>query len=476
MNKLLQINNLRISFNNPQGKMTAVRGVSLSINEGETLALVGESGCGKTVTCKSMLHLLCPKGSVDEGEILFKNRDLIPVSEKVMTAYRGGEISMIFQNPMTSLDPGFSVGEQIAEVVRIHEGLGRQDAKARAIELMRMVQLDNAEEVYDRRPYQFSGGQRQRIAIAVAIAGKPKLLLADEPTTALDGETQTEILRLLKKLQEETKTAIIFITHDLSLVEDMAERVAIMKDGYIVEEGETKTVFANPHHEYTKKLLGYADYGKNRGHNHRGHAEGNWLLKVKGLCKDYGEGTVLDNFSMEIKEKEIVGLVGKSGCGKSTLARCIMGIEKYRAGDIKLREDTTVAMIFQDSQSSFNDKMTVEKIIAEPLVIKKGLVRKEVSEKVAAAMDAVELSGDFAKRKPYELSGGQRQRVAIARALVTEPDVIIADEPLTGLDVSAQAQIVHLLKRLSEERNMSILFIAHDIPMVNHVSDRIIET
>ncbi len=494
MNKLLKINNLIVSFENPNGELTAVKGVSLHLDKGETLALVGESGCGKTVLCKSMLKILCDKGRIRQGEIMLGEENLIPLTEEEMQARRGGEISMVFQDPMTSLDPAFGVGEQIAEVLRIHKGLDKAAAKTQAIRLMELVQIPDADKRYDQRPYQFSGGMRQRIVIAIALAAEPKLLLADEPTTALDEETQEEILRLLKDVQEKTGVAVLFITHDLSIVEDVADRVAIMKDGLLVEEGAVSEVFEKPQHEYTKKLLGYLDYKKNRGHHHRGHGsvvskseecndtDKKPLVSVRGLNVSYAidkkhTNEVMKDFSLDIYEGEIVGLVGKSGCGKSTLARCIMGIERYE-GQIHIADGTNIQMIFQDTGAAFNDRMTVGEIIAEPLIVG-GRTRKPSKEElrtaVERALQQVELDESFAERKPYELSGGQRQRVAIARAIITNPDIIIADEPLTGLDVSTQAQIVHLFKKLSEENNMAILFIAHDLPMVNHISDRIIK-
>lgn len=513
--KILKINNLIVSFENPEGELTAVKGVSLSLNAGETLALVGESGCGKTVLCKSMLKILCDKGRIRQGEIMLDGENLVPLSETKMQDKRGADIAMVFQDPMTSLDPAFSVGEQIAEVLRIHKGLSAADAKAQAIELMGLVQIPEAEKRYEQRPYQFSGGMRQRIVIAIALAAEPAILLADEPTTALDEQTQEEILKLLKNIQEKTGVAILFITHDLSIVEDIADRVAIMKDGLLVECGNVSEVFANPEHEYTKKLLGYLDYKKNRGHNHRGrqhessamfdlrdsevqalqngysvnaleYAESfEALISVRNLNVHFAVGRrltnhVLQDFSLDIHRGEIVGVVGRSGCGKSTLARCIMGLEKYD-GTIAVQDAINIQMIFQDTGAAFNDRMTVGEIIAEPLIIE-GSVRGRLTAKrnenirlrVEAAMNAVELDLSLLGRKPYELSGGQRQRAAIARALITEPDVIIADEPLTGLDVSTQAQIVHLFKKLSEEKNLAILFIAHDLPMVNHISDRVI--
>ena len=482
MEKSLTINNLTVSFETPGGKLTAVKDVSLHLAGGETLALVGESGCGKTVLCKSMLKILCSRGRIEKGKILLDGEDLTAASERQMQSYRGGSIAMVFQDPMLSLDPAFSVGEQIAEVLKVHGGLSAKAAKARAVELMDMVRIPDAQKRYSQRPYQFSGGMRQRVAIAAALAGEPDILLADEPTTALDEKTRWEIVRLLKDIQEKTGVAVLFITHDLSLVEDIADRVAIMQDGRIVEEGNVAKVFSAPEHPYTRKLLGYLDYKKGRGHNHRSAASDEPVLSVRKLCKSFRLGRkekndVLKDFSMDIYRGEIVGLVGSSGCGKSTLARCIAGIDRPDSGVVEFAGGIRMQMIFQDSQSAFNDRFTVKKIIAEPLRTGAGRITDagRRDEAVRNVMRAVELDESLADRKPYELSGGQRQRAAVARALITDPDFIIADEPLTGLDVSAQAQIVHLLKRLAQERGLTILFIAHDLPMVNHISSRIIE-
>lgn len=531
MTDLLEINNLIVSFQSDSEETLAVKGASLCLGAGETLALVGESGCGKTVLCKSILRILDDSGNVRGGHITLKSGtsqvNLTHMSEKDILPLRSSEIAMVFQDPMTSLNPAFSVGDQIAEVIRIH-GVRREgadgsferrpvsaaEAKKRAVELMKLVAIPHAESRYNQRPYQFSGGMRQRIVIAIALAGSPKILLADEPTTALDVETQAEILSLLKDIQQQTGVGILFITHNLSLVEGMADRVAIMKDGVIVETGPVDTVFTAPQHEYTKKLLGFLDYSRGEGHHHRsvthshehrhtlshdhkhatehahehehehthsadelvGGVHGDVILDIRNLTKEFPHGTALDNFSLTVYEGEIVGLVGRSGSGKTTLARCIMGIEKPDSGEIRFSSDIKKQMIFQDSASAFNDRLTVEKIIAEPLVVSASRPsRSSIHERVLHVMKLVELPEDFASRKPYELSGGQRQRVAIARALITDPDFIIADEPLTGLDVTAQAQIVHLLKRLSETENLTILFIAHDLPMVNHISNRVIE-
>lgn len=503
MNELLKIDNLIVAFRDRRTDsgfvrsgdgdgIVAVRGVDLEIDRGETLALVGESGCGKTVLCKSMLGFLCARGSVEGGSIQYMGSDITGLDEKELVKYRGGQIAMIPQDPMTSLDPMVSVGEQIAEVVRISERANRSEARVRALELMKRVGIEEAEDRYDQRPYQFSGGMRQRIVIAIALAGDPKLILADEPTTALDEQTQEEVLGLIKDLQKEIGFGMLFITHDLHLVMDMADRVAIMKEGRIVEEGPVSSVFDEPTHDYTKQLLGYLDYYRHRGHSHKSTGDHVWskegecaagtisspVLTVKGLDKSYGDLHVLSGFDLEAYRGEILGIIGRSGCGKSTLAGCIMGIEPCQSGHIEINGGREKAqMIFQGTLDAFNGRMTIGDIIAEPLHIKKNRRknRPDIKERVLDVMEEVGLDPSLIGRRPHELSGGQRQRAAIARALIADPDIVIADEPLTGLDVTAQAKIVHLLRKLVDERNLSLILIAHDRPMVEHVSDRIIQ-
>ncbi len=515
MKELLRIEKLNISFMMKEGKVDAVKDVSLSLNPGESLALVGESGCGKTALCRTILRLHSGhshvrgniflregrqenatridradglQGCSDEGAV-----DLLTLSEDEMLKVRGSRIAMVFQDPMTSLDPTFSVGDQIAESIILGKGASRKDAMDEAIALLDMVGIDNAKERAKQHPHHFSGGMRQRVCIAAALALEPDILICDEPTTALDKKTQDQIVELLTRIRRERGQTMIFVTHDLGLVEKVADRICVMKAGRIIEEGSKDEIFNAPREEYTKELLYYARYGKGNTHTHGDiHFHGGVthshpqekrepLLTVKNLSKSFelsrgSRHTVVKDFSMEIGEGEIVGLVGPSGGGKSTIARCIMGIMKPDAGEVEFSRPVNKQIIFQDSAAAFNERMTIGEIIAEPLLLAKGAGKAgEVNEKVKEVMRQAGLEEELIGRHPYDMSGGQRQRAAIARALITDPDLIIADEPISSLDVSIQSQIVHLLKELQTERNLSILLIAHDLPMVQHVADRIIE-
>lgn len=511
MKPILEIDNFILSFHGPEGRVPAVKGVSLAVMPGEVLALVGESGCGKTSLCRAILGLHSAHAVAESGSIRLCGQDVTRLSEKEMEQVRGRDASLVFQDPMSSLNPTVSIGGQIVEAIRLHETISRKEAWNRAVELLRQVGIPEPERRAKQYPHHFSGGMRQRAAIAIALACSPKLFVADEPTTALDLDTQNQIIKLLESLvkspaAEGKEKSMVFITHDLGLAEKLADRIIVMKDGNIVEEGRTSEIFADPHHEYTKKLLGFAAYGKGTSHYHgritepAGHhsrtsqCDGTPLVRVENLTKYFAAGrssrwiksaekgvnTVLENFSMRIYKGEIVGIVGPSGCGKSTLARCMMGIHKPDGGSITYEEGCRTQMIFQDSASAFNPRMTLAEIIGEPLVIEALQAGKKpdrvlIHRKVGEIMEAVGLEKELAGRHPYDVSGGQRQRAAIARALITEPDLLIADEPVSSLDVSIQSQIIHLLKKLHEERQLTMMIIAHDLPMVEHISDRIIE-
>lgn len=492
MEHILQIENFRLSFQGQAGRVEAVRGVDLSVAPGETLALVGESGCGKTALCRAVMMLHAKHASVDSGRILVCGRDVTKMDEKELEQVRGRDVAMVFQDPMSSLNPVFSIGKQIMEPILRHENVGKKEAKKKALALLERVGISEPELRVKQYPHHFSGGMRQRVSIAIALACNPRLLIADEPTTALDIETRGQIMKLLKEVCREQNRGVIFVTHDLGLAEELADRTAVMKDGVIVEMGRTAKIFEKPVHPYTKELVRYAGYGKKGSHFHGKIREkkncieaGRPLVTMTGLSKAFSGShrqvrKVFSDFSLTVNQGEIVGLIGPSGCGKSTLARCLMGIYEPTEGKITYEIECRKQMIFQDSASAFNPRMTLAQIIAEPLVLRNrrqgiSMQKEELRRQVFAVMEQAELPRDLAERHPYDVSGGQRQRAAIARALITDPDFIIADEPISSLDVSMQAQIVHLLKKLKEERNLTMLLIAHDLPMVAHISDRIVE-
>ena len=500
MKRILDIENFRLSFYGPHGRVPAVRGVSLYVNAGETVALVGESGCGKTALCRAILGLHSSHAKVEEGSITLSGLKVTEMNDRQLEGVRGKEAAMVFQDPMTSLNPTFSIGIQIRDAIMLHENISNAEAKAKAVRLMEMVEIPQAELRYKQYPHHFSGGMRQRVAIAIALACNPTLIIADEPTTALDIKTQNEIMGLLKKLCREQGKAMLFITHDLGLAENMADRTAVMKDGLIIEQGITGEIFRNPKEEYTKKLLGYVAYGKGTSHyngNYKGQtvdekagtntdadSDSAPAIIIKNLRKAFPLGKktyrpVLKDFNLTIMSGEIVGLVGSSGSGKSTLARCIMGIYKPEGGRVTVADGMKIQMIFQDSASSFNPRMLIWEIIAEPADIEarrqgQRIKKAELRCLAETAAEACGLEKELLERYPYDISGGQRQRAAIARALITDPDIIIADEPISSLDVPVQSQIVHLLKKLHDERNLTMLIISHDVPMVEHISDRII--
>lgn len=492
METAVKIENLRLSFHGPLGRVEAVKGVDLQVAAGETVALVGESGCGKTALCRSILRLHADHARIDSGKISLCGRDVTCLSEKEMEKVRGVDAAMVFQDPMTSLNPVFSIGRQIMEPILIHEKVSRQEAKERALELLRAVGISEPELRFSQYPHHFSGGMRQRTAIAIALACNPRLFIADEPTTALDPENQRQIVALLRNLCSDGRRGVLFVTHDLALARTIADRIAVMKDGIIVETGKPEEIFTCPRHAYTKKLIRYALYGTEDSHYHgavRKACEESFsqpeILKIRGLSKYFPmkKGTmqkVLDDFSLTVKKGEIVGVIGPSGCGKSTLARCLMGIYRPDAGKIEFAENCCRQLIFQDSASAFNPRMKLWQIIGESLLLqfkkkRRPVSKEELKKKVYAMMEQVELDPSLAERYPYDVSGGQRQRAAIARALMTEPDFLIADEPVSSLDVSTQSQIIHLLKKLHDQRNLTILLISHDLPMTEHISDRIVD-
>lgn len=500
METILKVKDLQISFLTNDKEFEAVRGVSFEVRKGETLGIVGESGSGKSVTARSIMRLLpSPPSFMKNGSIEFLGESLETKTEKEMESIRGRDISMIFQDPMTSLNPTIRIGPQIAESLIKHQQLSKKEAKNQAVEILKLVGIKNSEERYNQYPHEFSGGMRQRVMIAIALACKPTLLIADEPTTALDVTIQAQILNLMKDMQQRFGTSIILITHDLGVVAGMCDRVAVMKNGEIVETGTTEEIFENPQHDYTKKLLNALPRLDERKKPKRpplrsiGLENGKPLLEVKSLKQHFqlGKGNVLkavDDISFFIKPGETLGLVGESGSGKSTTGRSILRLHEPTDGDVlyqgmainRLSKSELKTMrrhmqiIFQDPYSSLNPRLKVLDIIGQALDIHRlSKNTEERKQRVEELLEMVGLDSSHAMRYPHEFSGGQRQRIGIARALAVEPDFIVCDEPLSALDVSIQAQIVELLEDLQHRLGLTYLFIAHDLSMVKHISDRV---
>ncbi|WP_144656626.1 ABC transporter ATP-binding protein [Achromobacter dolens] len=522
MSTLIDIQGLNVAFPGHQ----AVNGLDLRIAAGETLALVGESGCGKSTTALALLGLL-PRHARASGRILFEGRDLLALSERQRCALRGDRIAMIFQEPMTSLNPVLTLGQQIGEALRLHRGASAGAARQRAIELLDLVRVPEPQRRVDDYPHLLSGGQRQRAMIAAAIACEPALLVADEPTTALDVTVQAQILRLLDDLRSELGMGLLLITHDLAVVGDWADRVAVMVGGEKVEEGAAATLLSRPRHPYTQGLLGASlrlddatHYRQRRLPEIRSRldpASGRPifglvtpprvaaandatagdphplpLMQVRDLRVDYatpqGAKHAVDGVSFQIAHGETLGLVGESGCGKSTLSRTLVRLLAPAGGQILLRgQDTarldrrglaayrqSVQMIFQDPYASLNPRHTVGDILESALRIHRVAERPERRRRIAHMLDAVGLPSGALARYPSEFSGGQRQRIGIARALVLRPSLVICDEPVSALDVSVQAQILNLLVDLKAEFNLSYLFISHDLSVVHYLADRVL--
>lgn len=499
METILQVHNLHVSFQGREREVDAVRGVSFEVKKGETLGIVGESGSGKSVTARSIMRLLpSPPSYVKNGEILFLGENIAHKSEKEMEGIRGRDIGMIFQDPMTSLNPTMKIGKQITESLMKHQKLSRQQAKQEAIDMLKLVGIRDSEARYEQYPHEFSGGMRQRVMIAIALACRPQLLIADEPTTALDVTIQAQILNVMKSMQERLGISIILITHDLGVVAGMCDRVVVMKEGEVVETGTTEEIFERPKHPYTLKLLNALP----KLHEKKKQKEAPLILipnaaepliEVQGLKRYFqlGKGQVLkavDDISFHIKQGETLGVVGESGSGKSTTGRTILRLHEPTAGDVRYQGMSIgrmnnkemkmmrryMQMIFQDPYASLNPRYKVLDIIGEALDVQKlSLSKLERRKRVEELLEMVGLDASFALRFPHEFSGGQRQRIGIARALAVDPKFIVCDEPLSALDVSIQAQIVKLLEELQQRLQLTYLFIAHDLSMVKHISDRV---
>ncbi len=495
---LLQLDGLRVAFATPTGPVTVVDGLSFHLEAGETLCIAGESGSGKSVTALSLMGLLPkPGGRVTAGSALFQGRDLLKLSDSEMQEIRGDDIAMIFQEPMTSLNPVLSIGTQMIEGLQRHKGMSGATAETRAIEVLDSVRIPEARRRMKQFPHELSGGMRQRVMIAMAMSCDPKILIADEPTTALDCTIQAQILELMSDLQRETGTAIILITHDMGVVAEVADRVVVMRHGRMVEQGSIKSLFAAPQADYTKALLAAVPKFAS-GRNAPGEApKPEPVLSVRDLIVRFDvKGGLfrrtrqrvhaVEKISFDLAPGETLALVGESGCGKSTTARAIMHLSPF-AGSIKLAGKETahltgddlralrrdVQMIFQDPHASLDPRMSVGDLVGEPLVIHGLAQGSELWEAVADLFQRVGLSPDHISRFPHEFSGGQRQRICIARALSLKPKIIIADECVSALDVSIQAQILELLKKLRAELGLSYLFISHDMAVVEQISHRV---
>ncbi len=518
---VLSVANLTTSFQSDGRWRPVVRNVSFDVAPGETVAIVGESGSGKSVTSLSIMRLLQKDKSRIEGRIMLDGKDILALPESQMRAVRGNDVAMIFQEPMTSLNPLFTVGQQISEALLCHSAMSRAEAKAETIRLLEKVRIPAAQSRFDEYPHRFSGGMRQRVMIAMALASKPKLLIADEPTTALDVTIQGQILDLIKTLQEEEGTSVLFITHDMGVVAEIADRTVVMYRGEQVEVGATADIFHRGKHPYTRALLSAVPVlgsmtGEERplrfpivntttGETQEParpadtvNAAAQPVLKVEGLTKRFdihsgllgrlsGRVHAVENVSFDLRAGETLSLVGESGCGKSTTGRAIMRLIEPDAGSVVVNGENilaldksgmremrkTVQMIFQDPFASLNPRMTVGAAIAEPFLEHRMGSAREAKDVVADMLEKVGLSPDMAARYPHEFSGGQRQRICIARALALQPKVIVADESVSALDVSIKAQVINLMLDLQQSLDLAFLFISHDMAVVERVSHRV---
>jgi peptide/nickel transport system ATP-binding protein len=522
---LLKIDDLSVIIRHENTKTPILKNISFSLDENEILGVVGESGSGKSVTALTLLSLL-PKNisEISNGSIYYNNTNLALLTEEALQNLRGKEISMIFQEPMSSLNPSMNCGKQVAEILSQHTNLSKTDIKEEVLSLFEKVKLPNPKRIYKAYPHEISGGQKQRVMIAMAIACKPKILIADEPTTALDVTVQSEIIKLLKSIQAEFKMSILFISHDLSLVSEIANKVMVMYRGEIVEQGSVNSIFNNPQHNYTKALIASRPSTKNRQKilptiadilgdsvnyevitqeerkmTHQDIYSQPPILEVNNVSKIFWNTTgffkkstpfkAVDDVSFKVFEGETLGLVGESGCGKSTLSNLILQLDTategsifYKGTDItklskdnlrKLRKD--IQIIFQDPFASLNPRLSIGEAILEPLVVHHiGKNYKERKEKVLRLLNRVGLDETAFNKYPHQFSGGQRQRIGIARAIALQPKLIICDESVSALDISVQAQVLNLLNELKEKFNFTYIFISHDLAVVKYMSDQLI--
>ncbi|MGW0248129.1 ABC transporter ATP-binding protein [Nocardia goodfellowii] len=495
----LSIQGLSVTFATDAGPVHAVSDVSYEVFPGEVLAIVGESGSGKSVSSRTAMALL-PGTAQVTGLVTLGTQSITKMSEKQLTALRGGAISMVFQEPGSALDPLFTVGFQIAEALRAHTDMNKKQAKARAVELLRLVGLPDPEHRVDYYPHQLSGGQKQRVVIAIAIACEPKVIIADEPTTALDVTVQAEILELLRDLRDRIGSAIVLITHNMGVVADLADRVVVMWNGKVVETAPVDELFAHPKEEYTRKLLAAVPHlGARKATGGvpataKAEPDSTPVLEVCDLVVEFPgpfgrpRFRAVDEVSFTVAASETVGLVGESGSGKSTIGRCVAALQRPSSGVVRVRGEEISGMsqrqlrpirkrfgfVFQDPATSLNPRLTVGDCVAEPLLVHKMGSAAEIRDRVRRMLDDVQLPAGAERRYPHELSGGQRQRASLARALVTNPDLLVADEPTSALDVSVQAAVLDLFADLQRECAFACLFISHDLAVVDQLSDRIV--
>ena len=516
----LKINNISVDYQMRKETVNAAKNVNIEVNKGEILGLVGESGSGKSTVGNAIINLIDEPGKVSSGSVILGDLNIHENSESIVK-YRGNKIGLIFQDPQTSLNPILTVGEQLIETIQTHLKLSKEEAKNKSLNLLKEVGIKDAETRFDNYPHQFSGGMRQRVVISLALCCEPELLIADEPTTALDVSIQSQILELIKKLTKERNLAVILITHDMGVIAETADRVAVMKNGNLVEIGQTKNILTNPQENYTKSLVSsvpptnkkisrFVIVEKENSEKKESNIKilNRWtkkviidqdLVQIKNLSKSFDDNfftessknsvMAVNDVSFDIKEGESFGLVGESGSGKSTIAKMIVNLFKPSSGNIffdnvcitKIKQRSElmkfrkqIQMIFQDPYSSLNGRLKVKDIIAEPITLHNPSISNiDLNNYIYDLLESVELTQKSADRYPHEFSGGQRQRISIARALATQPRLLVCDEPTSALDVSIQAQILNLLKDLQEQLNLTILFISHDLPVVRQMCDRI---
>jgi peptide/nickel transport system ATP-binding protein len=495
---VISVRDLAVRFKVEAGEVEAVKGFSFDIYRGETVAVVGESGSGKSVTARSIMGLLTKRATIAKhSEILYKGKNVLKCSKSERRLLRGDRISMIFQEPMSSLNPVYTIGSQIVEAIRIHQRVSRAEARKKALALLTEVKIPDPEARLDQYPHQLSGGQRQRVMIAIALANNPDLLIADEPTTALDVTVQAQILNLIRDLQKAHGMAVMLITHDLTVVRQFSDYVYVMRRGEVKEHNATEPLFQNPGHDYTRHLLGSEPRGRANPipDNSPILLEGRdvrvaYTLKSGGFFRpEYKELLAVNKLSLALKRHETLGLVGESGSGKTTFGQALLRLIHMDGGEVlfngvsiaqKSREEmrplrSRMQVVFQDPFSSLNPRMTIGQIIEEGLVVNGiGKTKAERLDRVRNALASAGLPTNILSRFPHEFSGGQRQRVAIARAIAVEPEFILLDEPTSALDLSVQAQIIDLLRKLQDERGLSYLFISHDLKVVRALCHRVI--